>query len=62
MADEEVRTCARCGTTAAAATGGLPDGWALATEARGVLFHCGTCTRANLRAIEGKLDEEWWER
>ena len=62
MADDEVRTCARCGDQVATATGGLPEGWSLAGDRRGVLFHCATCTRTNLRAIEGKLDEEWWER
>ncbi len=62
MSEDEVRTCARCGDTAPGAAGGLPDGWSLATDRRGVSFHCASCTRANLRAIEGKLDEEWWER
>ena len=61
MADDELRACARCGTVATVGSGGLPHGWSLATGERGVTFTCGTCTRANLRAIEGKLGEEWWE-
>lgn len=59
---DEVRTCARCEGTAGAPPGGLPVGWSLATERGGVAFHCAACTRANLRSIESRLDEEWWER
>jgi hypothetical protein len=39
----------------------MPAGWSLATDPRGLVFHCEACTRTNVRAIEGKLDEEWWE-
>ena len=59
--EDEVRTCARCGEQASVPSGCLPSGWSLASDRRGVMFHCGTCTRTNLRAIEGKLDEGWWE-
>lgn len=55
------RTCARCGTTADAPEGGLPEGWSVDTGRRGAEFHCAPCTRDNIRAIEGKLPEEWWE-
>jgi hypothetical protein len=41
--------------------GGLPLGWSLGTSDRGVEKLCVTCTRTNIRAIEGKLPEEWWE-
>jgi len=61
VADDEVRSCTRCGLRAVTTTGGLPEGWSLATERRGVLFLCAACTRTNLRAIEGKLDEGWWD-
>lgn len=61
MADEDVRSCARCGDQATVTAGGLPPGWSLATDRRGVLFLCATCTCTNLRDIEGKLDEGWWE-
>ena len=61
VADEELRACARCGTSASGPAGGMPAGWSLATDPRGLLFHCEGCTRTNVRAIEGKLDEEWWE-
>jgi hypothetical protein len=53
--------CSRCGATAEAPEGGLPPGWSLATERRGVEQLCAACTRANIRAIEGKLPEEYWE-
>ena len=59
--DDGGRACARCGAAAPGPADGLPTGWSLATERRGVLLLCATCTRANLRAIEGKLAEEWWD-
>ncbi|MDQ3384448.1 MAG: hypothetical protein M3503_00310 [Actinomycetota bacterium] len=58
---DEVRSCAGCGEQATVPAGGLPADWSLASDRRGVVFHCGTCTRTNLRAIEGKLDEGWEE-
>jgi hypothetical protein len=39
---------------------GLPPGWSLSTSARGVDRVCQRCTRAHVRDIEAKLDEEWW--
>lgn len=56
-----LRTCARCGTQAECPDDGLPDGWSMATEGKRVEYHCGPCVRANIRAIEGKLPQEWWE-
>ena len=53
-------TCARCGTTATCPEGGLPEGWSLATSDRGLDRLCAACTRDNVRAIEARLDEEWW--
>ena len=53
-------TCARCGATAEVPDGGLAPGWSLATSGRGVDRLCAACTRENVRAIEAKLDEEWW--
>lgn len=40
---------------------GLPEGWSLVTENRRVEYQCPTCVRANIRSIEGKLPEEYWE-
>ena len=57
-----LRNCSVCGATDLAADEGLPPGWSLATSAeRGIEFVCLACTRLNIRAIEGKLPEEWWE-
>jgi hypothetical protein len=56
-----VRTCSSCGTQASAAAGGLPAGWSLVTEHKRVEYQCLTCVRANIRSIEGKLPEEYWE-
>jgi hypothetical protein len=43
---------------------GLPTGWSFAVEAGGkrMTYTCPDCTRANIRSIEGKLPEEYWER
>ncbi|HEX2849252.1 MAG TPA: hypothetical protein VHN98_01810 [Acidimicrobiales bacterium] len=62
MTDTVTRTCSRCGATADAPEGGLPEGWSLESNERGIGFLCGTCVRANIRSIEGKLPEEYWER
>jgi hypothetical protein len=54
-------TCNRCGTVDDADEGTLPPGWSLVTDERGVGYTCTDCTRANVRSIEAKLPEEWWE-
>ncbi|MFE9776290.1 hypothetical protein ACFYOV_32455 [Streptomyces sp. NPDC005931] len=52
----EAPVCARCG---ARAEGPTPT-WTLSVE-NGVRRHyCEDCSRENLRAIEGRLDSEWW--
>ena len=56
-----LRTCSYCGTQAEAADEGLPEGWSLVTEKRRVEYQCVSCVRANIRSIEGKLPEEYWE-
>jgi hypothetical protein len=56
-----VRTCWHCGTTVEAPDDGLPDGWSLGFGERGVEFHCGPCTRLNVRSIEANLPQEYWE-
>ena len=55
------RTCVRCGTVGDASEDGLPEDWSVAFTERGVQHLCARCTRENIRAIEGKLPEEWWE-
>jgi hypothetical protein len=59
--DEVVRTCSYCGTQATAPEGGIPEGWSMVTERKRVEYQCVTCVRSNIRSIEGKLPEEYWE-
>ncbi|MFI6375263.1 hypothetical protein [Streptomyces sp. NPDC050546] len=48
--------CARCGTSAEA-----PQlTWTCSVEHGARRDFCGTCSRENLRAIEGRLDSDWW--
>ena len=54
-------TCSRCGTVEEVDGDGLPAGWSLVTDERGMGYVCLECTRANVRSIEAKLPEEWWE-
>ncbi|WP_333741265.1 hypothetical protein [Streptomyces sp. IBSBF 2806] len=49
--------CARCGVQAAQPP---PVTWTCSVE-RGVRhYFCEACARDNLRAIEGRLDSDWW--
>jgi len=49
-------TCGACGITVDV----RPATWSMQVSERGVQWLCDTCTRQNLRSIEGKLDEAWW--
>jgi hypothetical protein len=49
-------TCARCGARAAEP----PLTWTTSVERGRRLSYCDRCSRDNLRAIEGRLDAEWW--
>ena len=55
------RTCSLCGRTRPCAPGGFPAGWTMGFERGRTQFLCIECARANIRAIEGKLPEEYWE-
>ncbi|HJR19770.1 MAG TPA: hypothetical protein VJ922_08640 [Actinomycetota bacterium] len=55
------RTCSRCGRTEACPEGGLPPGWSMGMEGRRTEYLDPGCARANIRAIEGRLTEEYWE-
>ena len=57
MTEPVPATCSSCGTTAA---GDPPLTWSTATGPRGRTWVCDGCTRANVRSIEAKLDEEHW--
>ncbi|NUP23646.1 MAG: hypothetical protein HOZ81_47835 [Streptomyces sp.] len=48
--------CARCGTRA---EGSQPT-WTCSVENGVRQYFCDTCSRENLRAIEGRLDSAWW--
>ena len=56
MATETV-TCDLCGTTSAAAAALT---WTVAVEQGRRKRFCDTCSRTHLRAMEGKLDSEFW--
>ncbi len=57
MAYGELVTCSLCGRQA---EGAALLTWASAAGPRGTTWTCQTCTRAHLRAMEAKLDEEHW--
>jgi hypothetical protein len=49
-------TCAVCAVTVE----DLPATWSLQVTDRERQWLCEGCTRNNVRAIEGRLDEAWW--
>jgi hypothetical protein len=49
-------TCALC----AAAADALPLSWTCSVERGERRYYCETCSRENLRAMEGRLDAEWF--
>ena len=59
MADgaTEVVACSACGTTAPDPP---PLTWSTSSGPRGTSWVCDRCTRAHVRSIEAKLDEEHW--
>ena len=57
VSDEETVTCSYCGTQAPASEA---LAWTTAVERGRQQRFCVTCSRDNLRAMEGKLDSEWW--
>ncbi|MEU7040414.1 hypothetical protein AB0A77_05055 [Streptomyces varsoviensis] len=55
--DPETPTvCARCGTAADR----TPATWTCSVENGTRRYFCDDCARANIRAIEGRLDSPWW--
>ena len=57
MADVS-QTCDHCGTEEHDAAELLI--WTSSVERGRTLRYCRACSRENLRAMEGKLDHEWW--
>ncbi|MGN6577271.1 MAG: hypothetical protein ACTHKG_16480 [Nocardioides sp.] len=51
-------TCDFCGTSAPGED--TPLTWTTAVENGRPRTFCDTCSREHLRAIESKLDSEWW--
>ncbi|WP_169741795.1 hypothetical protein [Nocardioides aequoreus] len=51
-------TCDFCGAVEPGET--PPLTWTTAVESGRPRLFCATCSREHLRAMEGKLDSEWW--
>jgi hypothetical protein len=57
MAAIEPTSCSICGSTVSEP----PVTWMSEIDARrGRVWVCESCARKNLRAIESKLDQDWW--
>lgn len=52
--------CDRCGTSAGTLADGPPLTWTHSVENGVRRSFCETCSRENLRSIEGRLDSDWW--
>jgi hypothetical protein len=50
--------CSFCGTTVE--SDDPPLTWTSAVERNTQRWYCESCSREHLRAMEGKLDSEWW--
>ena len=51
-------TCDLCGTSAP--TDEPPLSWSLSLDGGVAKRYCELCTREHLRAMEGKLDQQFW--
>lgn len=49
-------SCGLCGLTASE----QPLSWATSVEGGVTRYYCDTCSRENLRAMEGRLDADWF--
>ena len=49
-------SCALCGTTAAE----QPLTWTTSVERGQTRYYCDRCSRENVRAMEGRLDADWF--
>lgn len=56
MSEDQPVACAVCGRTEPSP----PLDWTSQVDERGSRWICVGCTRANVRAIEGRLDAMWW--
>ncbi|MFJ6899308.1 hypothetical protein [Streptomyces hokutonensis] len=55
-AEPQPLVCACCGTRSE----GPQPTWTCSVENGTRHYFCDTCARENLRAIEGRLDSDWW--
>ena len=51
-------SCSVCGVTS---DDDAPLDWSFSVDRGRPAHQCPDCARTNIRAIEGKLPEEWWE-
>ena len=56
MSDGGPVSCALCGVTAPE----QPLTWTTSVERGGTRYYCDRCSRENLRAMEGRLDADWF--
>lgn len=54
--DRQYVVCARCGTRAQ----GTPLTWSYSVEDGVGRYVCEGCAREHIRAIEARLDSDWW--
>jgi DNA-directed RNA polymerase subunit RPC12/RpoP len=57
VSEDETLTCSHCGAQAPVVEA---LSWTTAVERGRQQRFCVSCSRENLRAMEGKLDSEWW--
>ncbi|MEV7786117.1 hypothetical protein AB0O72_12025 [Streptomyces sp. NPDC088106] len=55
-AEPDRPVCALCGTRAE----GPQPTWTFSVENGARRYYCERCSREHLRAIEGRLDAQWW--
>jgi hypothetical protein len=56
MSDGGPVSCALCGATAPE----QPLTWATSVEGGETRYYCDRCSRENVRAMEGRLDADWF--
>jgi len=56
MSDGGPVSCALCGATAP----DQPLMWATSVERGETRYYCARCSRENVRAMEGRLDADWF--
>ena len=57
--DRDAVVCSSCGTPGPDDESALFE-WSRGTDRGRTTWTCPTCARENVRAIEAKLDADWW--